>query len=374
LSETTHYPFIDALRGCAVLAVMAVHVGGHSAPPEWLHKISSSGNYGVQLFFVLSAFTLFASMHSRRGRDRHPTAAFFVRRFFRIAPLFWLAAAFYTGLHGLGSSPRNPEAGAWQILATLGFLHGWHPTSINSVVPGGWSIAVEMNFYLLLPLCFVLIDSLKRAVVAFVIAAPVSIAVSVLMKRWLISGHHMDSDSIVHFTYYWFPRQAPVFLLGFMLFFLIGRAGHADARAKQVGLRLIAVAALGLSVLSLLGDRVPLAYLAFSAGWMLLALGLSRYPTKLIVNPLLRHYGEVSFSAYLTHFFVLDVLSEPLMHLLDDVGVSTNSSLRFAALYAVCFCVTLLLSTLTHRLIEVPGQHLGRYLIRRWELGPSVSG
>ena len=36
-------------------------------------------------------------------------------------------------------------------LSTAFFLHGLHPEAINSVIPGGWSIAVEMTFYLFFP-------------------------------------------------------------------------------------------------------------------------------------------------------------------------------------------------------------------------------
>jgi peptidoglycan/LPS O-acetylase OafA/YrhL len=298
---------------------------------------------------------------------------------FRIAPLFWLAAAFYTGFHGLGATPENPAVGTPQILATLVFLHGWHPTSINSVVPGGWSIAVEMNFYLLLPLCFLWIDSLKRAVVSFLIVAPLSCAVSVLAKRWLTGADPTQAVSIGLFTYYWFPRQAPVFLLGFILFFLVkrARAARADTAdggiggAKLAGRPLLALASLGLVALSLLADRIPVAYLVFSVAWMAFALGLSRYPTKAIVNPLLRYCGKVSYSAYLTHFFVLDKLSGPLMRGLDGLGLPPHSPLRFASLYLAAVAGTLLLSTVTYHLIESPGQQLGRYLIGRLDAGPA---
>ena len=170
---TEHLAFIDALRGWAFLAVLVVH----------LHK-----------------------------RDRNPVGAFFVRRLFRIAPLFWLAIPFYLWLKGLAPRPSAPYGIHWpQIVSTIFFLHGWHPTSINSVVPGGWSIAVEMNFYLLLPLCFMYLNSLRRCMIAGAGAVFFSVAVSWLAGKWLMRSYTAyPADLIQSFMYYWLPRQMPV--------------------------------------------------------------------------------------------------------------------------------------------------------------------
>jgi peptidoglycan/LPS O-acetylase OafA/YrhL len=103
---------------------------------------------------MASAFTLFPSMAQRRARDRHPVVAFFVRRFFRITPLFWLAIPLYLLYNGTGPGPYAPEGlRPWHVAVTAAFLHGWHPETIDSVVPGGWSIAVESSFICSCPCC-----------------------------------------------------------------------------------------------------------------------------------------------------------------------------------------------------------------------------
>jgi len=365
-----HLEFIDALRGWAFLAVMFVHVQPLAPLPEALGGLGTAANYGVQLFFVASALTLFMSYESRINRDRRPLAAFFLRRLFRIAPLFWLAIPTYTWL--LGTAPRAmaplgihlPE-----ILATALFVHGWHPSTINAVVPGGWSIAVEMNFYLLLPICFTVLTNLRRAVAACLLAFVASIAVSVFARRWLAGAW---SDQLISdFTYYWLPRQLPVFLLGFVLFFLI--RGRAGARPSP-GLPAEAIAAL-LVVAALVGRRLPLAYFWFSCGFAWLALALWRRPAPLLVNRLTRYVGQVSYSAYITHFLVA--------HLLDRLGLGASSAgpspglavARFLGIYLLCAAGTLVLSTVTHKLVEVPGQELGRSLIQRlgYGTGPRVA-
>ena len=60
--------------------------------------LATSGRYGVQLFFVASALTLMLSWHARSDG----ALPFYIRRVFRIAPMFWLAIPFYSIIFGLG--------------------------------------------------------------------------------------------------------------------------------------------------------------------------------------------------------------------------------------------------------------------------------
>ena len=154
--ETKKYDYIDALRGIAILGVMLVHSRGIVEPSSYiLSKISSAGSRGVQLFYIASALTLFLSMSSRKKTERHPYICFFLRRFFRIAPAFYTAIIVYSLYYGLAPRYWAPNGiDWWYIPLTAMFLHGWHPETITSVVPGGWSIAFEMTFYLFVPYLF----------------------------------------------------------------------------------------------------------------------------------------------------------------------------------------------------------------------------
>ena len=85
-------PWIDALRGLAILMVLANHVAlvipGLSAPVLALARF---GQMGVQLFFVASAFTLCLSWQQRRHDEPLPVQRFLLRRVFRRGP--WENAA-----------------------------------------------------------------------------------------------------------------------------------------------------------------------------------------------------------------------------------------------------------------------------------------
>jgi peptidoglycan/LPS O-acetylase OafA/YrhL len=375
--ETEHLAFIDALRGWAFLAVLAVHVHATGTVPEVVRRIQQSGNYGVQLFFVISATTLFMSFESRRKRDRKPVAAFFVRRLFRIAPLFWLAIPFGLWQHGLSPRDSAPDGLHWpQIVSTMVFLHGWHPTSINSVVPGGWSIAVEMNFYLLLPVCFVLLNSLRRSLFAGGATLVLSIVICLIAKKGLMKVYPVEQTELIQsFLYYWLPRQLPVFALGFILYFLIRSipstrgSGPVEGGGAKTAIAVQSIALGWIALLVLVGHRLPLTYFWFSLGFMALALGLSLRPLSLLVNPITRYVGKVSYSAYITHFFVIDEVSrlQSIPDIRDLQGRYPVAGLLVA--YLTCLAGTMVLSTLTHYLIEIPGQNVGKRLIEHFEWG-----
>lgn len=370
--ETEHFQFIDALRGWAFLAVLAVHVQVPMHLPTWVVLVKTAGNYGVQLFFVVSALTLFMSYASRRTRERNPAGAFFVRRFFRIAPLFWLAILLYLWRNGVAPRWNAPTGLGWpQIASTALFLHGWHPSSINSVVPGGWSIAVEMNFYLILPLCFLLITDLRRSLVAAAVLFILSVAISAAAKRFLPRFFPLDQgDCVTIFSYYWFPRQLPIFFLGFVLYFLIlgSRASGPARDRRSAGAQALPIAALMIAILgtlTALGDHVPVSYFWYSCAFAGLAYALALRPFVVIVNPATRYVGKVSYSAYITHFLVVGEISRALAEPLSRPLFAHHPAATFLGVYGICLLGTVALSSLTHALVEVPGQNAGRWAIRR---------
>ena len=114
MSELNRYQYIDALRGFAFLGVLTVHAS-YEVPKLPFSSLPELGQYGVQLFFLLSAVTLLRSMALRSAKERFAARNFFIRRFFRIAPLFWTGVVLYGLLDGC--EPRFTGPGGTQTLA-----------------------------------------------------------------------------------------------------------------------------------------------------------------------------------------------------------------------------------------------------------------
>src|SRR2546425_10397928 len=114
--EQLHLASIDGLRGIAVLMVLAVHTSqrvGNVAVGSFnsttVEQFINAGARGVQLFFLLSAFTLFRSSKIKFDREMSPRRNFYIRRAFRILPLWWLITALYTLLGNGGFMASLPS-------------------------------------------------------------------------------------------------------------------------------------------------------------------------------------------------------------------------------------------------------------------------
>jgi exopolysaccharide production protein ExoZ len=324
--------------------------------PDILKALTESGGYGVQLFFVVSALALLLSWHGRNDG----AAPFYVRRFFRIAPMFWLAACVYLAISGMAPRYWAPSGlTAPGIIATFLFLHGWSPYTMNALVPGGWSIAAEVTFYILFPFFAASITSLRAAIVAFLAAVAIAILGGNLAARLLLSTVGED-DYIIHtFLGWWFVAQAPVFLVGFIIY----HASRIELPrwAWSLGIQASIVAILFLALVAWLpGPR----QVYFASAFGLLALSLGKSAGDSMVNPVVEHIGRVSYSAYFWHFAILDIyysIGRPIF-------IAHSSMTQFVAAYVIVVLISIALSTITYRAIEKPMIRFGSRIASRYFL------
>ncbi|MBI5650221.1 MAG: acyltransferase [Chloroflexi bacterium] len=333
--------YVDALRGIAIMLVVFVHSSA-SFPPGLLTTLSHFGQFGVQLFFLVSAFTLsVASDHARLNRQTY--LAFMVRRFFRIAPLYYLALAGYYFFSQMseriaGQTPFLPttEYTISKVLANLLFLHGFYPDANNSIVPGGWSIATEFSFYAIFPFIFQL--SKKWRVGFLLIAVPAFAGLLLMLFAARLTGR-LGEGGNNSFPFYNLFNQMPVFLLGILLYHF---------RANLNFRRTLKIAALPAALLLV-------AVFDTKWGWLVTPLlagitfcGLAVIVENRVHGSWLCRLGELSFSIYLAHFAVawtvvpqirrLDAIFAPdLVAVLSYVGVLT---------------MTIALATVLHHSIE----------------------
>ena len=166
-------PQLDALRAFAVLAVFVHHFLKQTRLPESLRL--SWGHHGVSLFFVLSGFLITGILIRARdataaGPDRrHVARQFYVRRFLRIFPLYYLVV--FLGLaFGVQAFLDNTVS---LLTYTFNFkvaAQNWFPDHIAHL----WSLAVEEQFYVFWPwvVLFVSARRLPWWVAAMIVAAP----------------------------------------------------------------------------------------------------------------------------------------------------------------------------------------------------------
>lgn len=355
MSQLRKYDFIDALRGWAIIGVVMVHASLMAQPSSpLLATIAGQGQRGVQLFFVASALTLFLSLRGRGRQETRPIRNYFIRRFFRIAPLFYVAIVFFSLVNGIDFAEDW-----WQVAATAAFLQGWHPESINSVVPGGWTIAVEMTFYLCVPFLFRIVTTAARAVLFILFSVVLSKLLGDIARDLLaLLGNDLSQKSVDLFLFFWFFSQLPVFGFGILAFHWFSAAAELQQRTTGWVLLLtfflLAFAFLDVrTFINILPQHV-----LYAGAFTCLAIALYLSRPWLLVNPLIVSIGRVSFSIYLVHFALMKV-----PHLSLHNTFSLTGDAGFFVVFPVLLTSAYLISLVTYRLIERPGIALGESLI-----------
>lgn len=339
---------LDLLRGVAIAAVMAIHVEqSFTSNIGAVDDVLLCGWIGVNLFYLVSAVTM-CLMWTQRT-ETNPARKFYIRRVLRIAPLFWLAIPVYLLINGTGPSADAPNGiGPIQVMLTATFLHGFWLDSVNSVVPGDWSIAAEMIFYLVFPLLITAFGSRRSLYLALAIA--LHLVNVYVFKQWafeLFSAYYGPGhDSFIWGTLHLSVlNQLPVFLVGCALFFSL-RDGFTGS---DVAIFIV------FAVLSFSAGRVTgsleFNYLMISLVLGALVAGCIRFAIRW--RPL-EALGRSSYAMYLSHFAVI--------YGLRQLWPFADGLVSLLVAYAVTAALSYLVARVTWYLIERPAQDLAQRL------------
>lgn len=374
LDQPSKLQYIDCIRGIAILMVILNHADWYiPSMHDYVQALSNYGQMGVQLFFLASAYTLCLSMFRQKGDETLKT--FYVRRFFRIAPLYYLGIPLYLCYHSFlepWMEGRTMELADWytipNILANVFFVNGFIPGDANNrVVPGGWSIGTEMTFYLLFPFIFLVYKRFHKISNALLLIPLIGLAISFLTIYLL---EYLAVDVVGYQNFYYFKEdgkflyfnlicQLPVFLIGMSMFFasLNFRKSTLTDRyfllAAFIGFSFIGV------VLHVFHDTM-ISILPFIPAISFFFLFLLFKEVPQLGNQLLARIGQLSYSIYLFHFiFAFEgsrFLYEHLNgYLLPEVILLLN--------FLFTTLATMGIAVLSEKYIEKPGIEMGRKII-----------
>jgi peptidoglycan/LPS O-acetylase OafA/YrhL len=303
------------------------------------------------------------SWQARAKKERHPVRNFYLRRLFRILPMFYLAIAFYLLLDGVGPRYWAPDGLRWWFVPLTALcLHAFHPETINSVVPGGWSIGVEMTFYLLLPLVFRYFKTLASLLGLLAGSWLVALFARAQLVALLSPSYPPDQQYLLGpFFYLTFLGQLPVFALGLLTYHACKLPRGVRRALGGLGVVAFLVAKLTIRYESRLGQLLT-EHIVVSVAFACFALLLSAWPKSFLVNRPVITFGRLSYSMYLVHFAVIEVLQRWLLP-----ASQPASDLGFAGMYALVVVVASLLAKATDTLVERRGIALGKRLIDRLE-------
>ncbi len=366
-----HLVVLDALRGVAVTAVFAQHLGDRYLPvvvagleralpaplAGWARATVEHAFWGVDLFFVLSGFSLaYAWLHARDAAPSRAPRAFFARRAARIYPAFLVALAVVVARRpSLVAAPHFFAA----VAAHLALLQGY-------VAPGGvvfigaaWSLTTEAHFYLVFPWLArrVLGGDARRRWLT--VAATCAFAWGTRAALHELTLHPGVRTALLESTQrHWATSRLDQLVLGIAAAALHHAASH-DARWRERAARLGApmllaaacalVAGFGLEGPRYLAPHGWWPYTPLSLATAALVLGAALCEPRGRPAPPLRlvaSLGVVSYGVFLYHQLALDEVAArlgvaPTARSLAEVGVAS-------------FALSVALGAASYRLVERP--------------------
>ena len=365
LPRCPHYESLDFFRGVACLLVVVFHSFFYVARPE-----SGVGNVlvravglfwaGVPLFFVISGYCIAASVDSHR-RSGKSMAEYFVRRFRRIFPPYWIVLAatvvaialsdqwgglvlFSDANHGF-PLPRSVGLEQWLGNATL--IEQWRPRVGSDagrwVLGQAWSLSYEEQFYAVMGA--VLLVARRRM---FAAAAVITCASVVARHAALAAGISIEG---FFFDGYW-----PMFAWGILVYWQVNY-GSRETQWMSFGL-------LGLGVLYCLRDssgvvdlmRHPGTDQSVFLGTLSAAMLLAAHPFDAAVAQArwsrpISFCGLRCYSLYLVHWPITKAIS----HVMGSAGYA--APLPTALVTApLCVACSLLVASIFYRHVERPFQ------------------
>lgn len=329
------------------------------APLGALQFLPETGFVGVHLFFFLSGFVItYPFLRAQiRGTAAPSWRHFAWRRFIKIVPSYVLSIAV---AYAIGYASIQDSTPAWSaVLAHLLFVHTWFPATYGSINGVLWTLAVEVEFYLLFPLLWL----------------------GFARRPWLIAG------GMILFAMLWRAGSAACCYHGLFPIYAENLPGYLDVFACGMLAAMLYCRYTGLIDASPYRRFAPLLALAGAAGFVVLLQSLFAYRHEdqwasvwqiwrrewfgvafaamalgalwsarawqhLIANRVLVFCGAISYNLYLYHQILA---RELLWHYVPPYGGDPHFDPRWQVTYTlVAFAATIAQAALVTYLIERP--------------------
>jgi peptidoglycan/LPS O-acetylase OafA/YrhL len=362
ISAAERVASLTGIRAVAALLVMATHAAyttGNYTHGYW-GLVYSRMEIGVPIFFVLSGFLLFRPWVKATADDRPPPSVtrYAWHRVRRIMPAYVVTVVVaYLAYHfrTVGPNPGHTWIGLLRNLTlTQPYTDHYLYSYLHQGLTQMWSLAVEVAFYVVLPLLtYLLLAVLCRRRWQPRLLLTGLAALSLITPAWLVLVHTTD----------WLPDGARLWLPTYFAWFI---GGMMLAVLQVMGLRTYAAVCLPLALICYLIVSTPIGgepttspaklweALAKSAFYAViaalavapLALGNRGWYARALASRPMVFLGEISYEIFLIHLIVMEIAMVEVLHWHIYTG-------NMAALFAVTFIMTVPLAWLLHRFTRV---------------------
>lgn len=333
-------PTLNGLRGIAVLLVLFSHLPQESKVLEAINYIFQPGYLGIDLFFVLSGFLITRILLFERINE-NPLRNFFIRRFLRIFPIYYLTLFLI-----LVFAPE--ESLAWCFFYISNFYFAFY--NLGSPLEHTWSLAVEEQFYLIWPLLIFFIALQKvRNLILYVILPSIVIMAVIATYYGAMSDYRADRI-LFRFTIF---RVLSLGAGALIAFYEPQIRSYADG-VKKVLIVCILTALLILPLATFVDDPWVqliklIGFCAFSVFVVISCILANEfYPyikQMLCLKPLI-YFGKISYGLYLYHL--------PIFYFLGLYGGYRPENPPSLLVIATALALSIAAAAISYQIIEKP--------------------
>lgn len=332
--------------------------------------------HAVDIFMMLSGLLIALNFHEREKYepwDKSKTVyIFYIRRFFRIAPLYYFflffAFLFLDSFFAISNIQPGQNVTSWtaestkyistnleiRILLHVTFLFGLFPSFIQDSILPDWSIALEMQFYFLFPFLMLIFKKIGYFI-------PIFLFTILYLTAPFLFGNYNSPGILLHFGQPSFlPLKINVFLIGVLL----GKAKYfMNVNNEEKASKFLFL----VFILSFFGyDFI----INISAIYLLLWIkSTSQKPNKilfhtfqkmdnLVDNKIVTFFSDTSYAVYLVHLMIIYIVN--WFFIKNEFYFSNNYLYNFILLIVFVIPFSYLIAFILYRIIELPFIQFGK--------------
>lgn len=373
MAPNDRLPGLQALRLIAAGVVFTLHAIFWSArfSQPVVDFVFAYFHLGVQLFYTVSAFALMHSTRIYEDQKNWPVR-FFIKRFFRIAPLYYVMIV-VTLVHlklMYGTEPNPTE-----VVTNVLFVNNFWPKYVAGIPFAGWSVSVEVLFYIMFPLLFVAFRTIWSGVILAIAAVLIG-----EVSRFYLDAIPGPIDPYGQFS---IATNFRYFAFGILAYLIYARLRATPIGAPKAHIAIVLayhaffaalIAGLFVVILRFEGQLRPMHRLdmvLWGALFCIATVWLTVRRLDFLNWAPIQFLGERSYSLYLMHMIPIVYMQKPTAWVYHQF----EPYMQVWALIPTVmmnWIVVVIVSSITYALIERPGMALGRQLERQLKRTPSA--
>ena len=292
-TKADRYEGIDGLKAYAIIGIALMHVlanGEYGIGGFVFERLIPSFTNLVFLFMMVSGFGMCCGYYQKIVDQKISVEDFYKKRYIKIWPYFALLCALDFVI-----SPSKESL--FEVFANLTLCQGLLPNAKISVIGVSWTLAVIFVFYMLFPFFCFLIGNKKRAW---------GVAVAALVFNWLCTNYFKAGRTNIVY-------DAIYFIAGGLIFLYRKELAEFAAKYKVIAGAILLIAAVAYFAFG--GNTLTMLFFCVVA--LIYTLGCKR--GGVLVNPVAKFLGGISFEIYLCHMVIYRVLEKlHLVHLFEN--------------------------------------------------------